>query len=144
GNWRQYPTTPGVYRTEPCPYNELASADGFVAKFDTEGNLVYSTYLCGSGHDSLNGIAVDAAGNAYVAGITGSNDFPTVNPLQSTRRNGPVDVTGFVSKLNHDASQLVYSTYLGGSESDAIGSIAVDGQGNAYVTGETLSEDFPT
>src|SRR5439155_24896782 len=85
----------------------------------------------------------DAAGNAYIAGTTGSGDFPTVNPLQASLLTF-LGVTGFVSKLSPDGSSLIYSTYLGGSINDAILGIAVDGQGNVYVTGETQSEDFPT
>ena len=95
------------------------------------------------GHDSPNGIAIDAAGNAYVAGSTTSRDFPTVNALQPSLRsewNG----NGFLSKLSADGARLVYSTYLGGSTDDAIGGIALDGQGNVYVTGQTSSTDFPT
>ena len=140
-----FPTTPGAYRTGECDNDLPFANDGFVAKLSTDGStLLYSTVLCGSGDDSPTGIAVDAAGNAYVAGTTGSSDFPTVHPFQATRGGGPVGLTGFVSKLTPDGSQLAYSTYLGGSESQAIGGIAVDEQGNAYVTGETASDDFPT
>ena len=140
-----FPTTPGAYRTGECDNVRPFANDGFVAKLSTDGGtLLYSTLLCGSGDDSPAGIAVDAAGNAYVAGTTGSSDFPPVNPFQATRGGGPVGLTGFVSKLTPDGSQLAYSTYLGGSESQAIGGIAVDEQGNAYVTGETASDDFPT
>jgi hypothetical protein len=67
----------------------------FVAKLSADGHsLLYSTMICGSGDDFPTGIDIDAAGNAYVAGATASSDFPTVNPLQATRRNGPVDITG--------------------------------------------------
>jgi hypothetical protein len=140
-----FPTTPGAYRTGECDNVLRFANDGFVAKLSTDGGtLLYSTLLCGGGDDSPGGIAVDAAGSAYVAGATGSSDFPTVNPFQATRGGGPVGITGFVSKLTPDGAQLVYSTYLGGSESQAVGGIAVDEQGNAYVTGVTASSDFPT
>jgi len=140
-----FPTTLGAYRTGECDNVLRFANDGFVAKLSTDGStLLYSPVLCGSGDGSPEGIAVDADGNAYVAGTTGSSDFPTVNPFQATRGGGPVGLTGFVSKLTPDGSQLAYSTYLGGSGSQAIGSIAVDEQGNAYVTGETESVDFPT
>jgi len=140
-----FPTTPGAYRTGECDNVLPFANDGFVAKLSTDGStLLYSTVLCGSGDDSPAGIAVDAAGSAYVAGATASSDFPTVNPFQAMRGGGPVDITGFVSKLTPDGSQLAYSTYLGGSESQVVGGIAVDEQGNAYVTGETASSDFPT
>lgn len=141
---RDFPTTPGALRTGDCGGLYIFN-DAFVAKLSADGGaLEYSTFLCGTGDDSPSGIAVDAAGNAYVAGTTGSSDFPTVNPLQGSRLGGPVALTGFVSKLSPDGSSLLYSTYLGGSGSDAIGGIALDGLGNVYVTGETASEDFPT
>jgi hypothetical protein len=105
--------------------------------------LSYSTYLGGSSEDSGNGIAVDSSGNAYVIGTTSSVDFPTVpGAIQQTLRGAS---NAFVGKLNPTGSTLVYSTYLGGSHTDvgAFG-IAVDGSGNAYVTGKTSSSDFPT
>jgi hypothetical protein len=140
-----FPTTPGAYRTVECENVYPFAGDVFVAKLSADGTtLLYSTIICGDGDESANGIAIDAAGNAYVAGTTASSDFPTVNAFQTMRRGGSVDVTGFVAKLSPDGSRLVYSTYLGGSGSDAIGGIAVDAQGNAYVTGETGSDDFPT
>jgi len=129
--------------------------DAFVTKFSAAGNtLVYSTYLGGANPvgtdwgDSGNGIAVDSAGSAYVAGETYSTNFPTVNPIQSTRR-GSSDA--FVTKFNPAGNSLTYSTYLGGSYSDFIGlssdaadDIVIDSSGNAYVTGSTYSFDFPT
>src|ERR1035441_2626489 len=104
--------------------------------------LIYSTYLGGSGADYGKGIAVDSAGNAYVTGITNSTNFPTMDPLQPTYGGGDNDV--FVTKLNPSGSALVYSTYLGGSSYDGAYGIAVDNAGNAYVTGTTVSTDFPT
>jgi len=116
--------------------------DVFVTKLNPSGNaLVYSTYLGGSGDDTANSIAVDGSGNAYVTGYTYSTDFPTQNPFQRTLR-GRQDV--FVTKLNPSGNALVYSTYLGGSGDDLGFGIAVDGSGNAYVTGSTSSTDFPT
>jgi Beta-propeller repeat len=87
------------------------------------------------------GIAVDSAGSAYVSGYALSTDFPTANPIQMSNR-GNADV--FVTKLTPDGSGLVYSTYLGGSGQDWGGGIAVDSSGNAYVTGQTASSNFPT
>ncbi len=105
--------------------------------------LSYSTYLGGSGNDNASAIAVDASGNAYVAGSTNSSDFPTVNPLQATLKVEGYN-TAFVSKLNTTGSALIYSTYLGGSGGDGANGIAVDSSGNAYLTGGTGSSDFPT
>jgi Beta-propeller repeat len=104
--------------------------------------IVYSTYLGGSSFEYRGSIAVDAAGNAYVTGITESLDFPTSNPLQPNFGGGGNDV--FVAKINPEGSALVYSTYLGGSDVDEGYGIAVDEDGNAYVTGSTKSTDFPT
>jgi Beta-propeller repeat len=108
-----------------------------VTKINAAGSaLVYSM-----GGGSGTAIAVDGAGNAYVTGSTGSN-FPTVNPLQASFGGGNSDA--FVTKINAAGSALVYSTYLGGSGSDGGLGIAVDGPGNAYVTGYTSSTNFPT
>jgi hypothetical protein len=116
--------------------------DAFVAKINASGSaLVYSTYLGGSDYDVGYGIAVDASGNAYVTGQTVSTNFPTVNALQSTIC-GSSDA--FVTKINASGSALVYSTYLGGSGDDIGSGIAVDASGNAYVTGYTVSHNFPT
>ena len=116
--------------------------DAFVAKLNTDGSgLIYSTYLGGSDYEYGHSIAVDSAGNAYIAGATQSTDFPTASPLQTTL-GGSTDA--FVAKLNTDGNAFVYSTYLGGSEHDLGEGIAVDSEGNAYITGWTWSTDFPT
>jgi len=117
--------------------------DAFVSKFSPTGEtLVYSTYLGGSKQDFGNGIVVDGSGNAYVTGDTYSVDFPVVNPYDGTlNQYGFSDV--FVSKFSPIGNALVYSTYLGGSVYDVGYGIAIDGSGNAYVTGITHSVDFP-
>ncbi len=113
----------------------------FVTKLDAGGALAYSTYLGGSGGDGGSGIAVDGSGNAYVTGGTSSTDFPTKNAFQPSRARG---AHAFVTKLDAGGA-LAYSTYLSGSGGGDTGyGIAVDGSGNAYVTGVTYSEDFPT
>jgi uncharacterized repeat protein (TIGR01451 family) len=119
--------------------------NAFVAKLNPAGSaLLYSTYLGGSGdEDQGNGIAIDGQGNAYVTGATSSADFPIVNALQSASAF-PERQDAFVSKLNTAGSTLIYSTYLGGGDSDVGTGIAVDDLGNAYVTGWTASFDFPT
>ncbi|MFQ5480130.1 MAG: SBBP repeat-containing protein, partial [Thermodesulfobacteriota bacterium] len=115
--------------------------DVFITKVNPAGSaLVYSTYLGGNGLDDGQGIAVDASGNAYVAGNTRSTDFPLATPIQGVLRGG---IDAFVTKINPAGSALVYSTYLGGSGIDNGHGIAVDASGNAYVTGHTLSTDFP-
>ena len=115
--------------------------DGFVSKLNSDGSaLVYSTYLGGSGADVISGIVVDAAGSAYVTGQTDSLGFPTRNALRASY-SGNTDA--FVAKLNSAGSDLIYSTYLGGSGPDYASAIAVDGSGSVYVTGATFSGDFP-
>ena len=116
--------------------------DGFVTKFNSAGSaLIYSTYLGGSGGDSARAIAVDDAGNSYLSGRTDSTNFPLANALQPF---GGGDEDAFVAKLNSTGAQLIYSTYLGGSDRDAGRAISVDAVGNAYVAGNTSSTDFPT
>jgi hypothetical protein len=120
------------------------AGNAFVAKINPSGSaLVYSTYLGGSGNDGGGGIAVDAAGNAYVTGNTSSIDFPTVNALQSSNGGGRGP---FVAEINAGGSALSYSTYLGngGGITDGGTSIVVDSSGNAYVTGITSTDNFPT
>jgi hypothetical protein len=117
-------------------------ADAFVTKFNAAGSaLVYSTYLGGTGDDHGNSIAVDSTGSVYVAGYTYSTDFPTANAIQAARGG---DRDAFITKVNAAGSALVYSTYLGGSDMDFANSIAVDSAGNAYATGATFSTNFPT
>jgi hypothetical protein len=135
-----FPTTPRAFQVTS------SSADAFVAKLTADGSaLVYATYLGGSNSEGSTGIAVDAAGHAYVTGVTFSLDFPTAHPVQATLGGG-VSATGgdaFVAKLTADGSALVYSTYLGGCSVETGLGIAVDAAGAAYVTGDTSSPDFP-
>ncbi len=144
-----FPVTPGAFQTT---YG--GAGDAFVAKLNNNATqLLYSTYLGGSGSDEAYSIAVDADGNAYVAGNTesvttaGGNDFPVKNALQPVQ-NGLND--GFVAKLNSTGSALVFSTFLGGSDvfggadgKDGISGLAIDNQQNVCVTGHTKSADWP-
>jgi hypothetical protein len=116
--------------------------DVFVTKLNASGSgLVYSTYIGGSGDDFGYGIAVDGSGNACVMGATGSTDYDvTVGAFQTTHDGGTYDV--FVTKLNASGSGLVYSTYIGGSNDEHGYGIAVDGSVNAYVTGDTNSNNY--
>jgi len=116
--------------------------DSFVTKLSSSGSsLAYSTYLGGSGDDITFDLAVDGYGNAYVTGQTDSANLPTNNPYQGAIAG---DNDAFVTKLSSSGSSLAYSTYLGGSAGDAGSGIAVDGTGNAFVTGTTTSTNFPT
>jgi hypothetical protein len=118
----------------------LVSSDVFISKLNSTGTaLIYSTYLGGSGLDEAAAIALDSAGNAIVAGRTGSSDFPLASPIAIPSGG----FQAFVTALSSDGSTLNYSTYLGGSASDGAASIALDSAGNAYVTGTTQSPDFP-
>jgi hypothetical protein len=133
-----FPTTAGSFK----PASN--TSDAFITKLNPAGSaLVYSTYLGGSDSDSGLGVAVDAAGNAYVTGTTRSSDFPTTAGAFQTSQSSIGD-DAFLMKLDPTGSTLAYSTYLGGSGIDGSGAIAVDADGNAYVTGWTSSIDFPT
>ena len=133
-----FPTTPGAYQT-----TSAGSSDIFIAKLNAAGSgLVYSTYLGGSSDELGSGIAVDGTGNAYVTGHTSSTNFPTTPGAYQTALAGSDDA--FIAKLNAAGSGLLYSTYLGGTGTDEANGIAVDGAGNAYVTGRTNSANFPT
>jgi len=103
--------------------------------------LIYSTYLGGNSGDVGFGVALDSVRNAYVTGLTYSTNFPTTAGALQTVFGGSYDA--FVSKLNRTGSALIYSTDLGGVSRDFAGGIAVDSRGNAYVTGQTYSRDFP-
>jgi hypothetical protein len=134
-----FPVTPGAFQTTL----NGAVDNAFVTKIDPSGSaLVYSTYLGGSGVDDGSGIAVDSSGNAYVTGATSSPNFPVTPGAFQTTLNGADNA--FVTKINPTGSALVYSTYLGGSGQDLGLGIALDGTGDAYVTGITSSTSFPT
>jgi len=137
-----FPVTPGAFQTTCGSARHCENA--FVTKLNPTGSaLVYSTYLGGSG-DTGNGIAVDSSGNAYVTGQTGRRFPVTRGAIQKIG-----NLAAFVTKLNPTGMALVYSTLLGGSDSDSCWqtwgqSIAVDSFDNAYVTGATCSNDFQT
>jgi hypothetical protein len=126
----------------PYQATKKGDTDAYVTKLSAAGNtLDYSTYLGGSLVEYGINIVVDGAGCAYVTGDTYSGDFPTQNPYQAVRK-GTWDA--FVTKLSAAGNTLDYSTYLGGDNEESGSGIVVDGAGSAYVTGWTLSANFPT
>jgi hypothetical protein len=153
-----FPVTPGVIQAK----NHATANNGsnaFVTKLNAAGTkLIYSTYLGGSGPggwgDWVRGLAVDGSGNAYVAGISFSDDFPVTKLAYQTTNKGAasdnMQSNGFVSKLNATGTELIYSTFLGGSVSHAVNgggdkvrALAIDDSGYAYVAGKAISTDFP-
>lgn len=116
--------------------------DVFITRFSSAGSSVlYSTYIGGSDSDTGYGVAVNSAGEAVVTGYTYSTDFPTLNPYQASR-NAEWDY--FVVMLSSTGTSLLYSTYLGGDGNDYGRAVALDTDSNAYITGWSLSSDFPT
>jgi hypothetical protein len=104
--------------------------------------LVFATYLGGSGVEEGMGVATDSEGNAYIVGTTNSLNFPTTPGTFQAAKNTGKDV--FVTKVNPGGSSIVYSTYIGGALDDSGYGIAIDSEGNAYITGTTASANFPT
>jgi hypothetical protein len=130
---------PTANALQPTPGGGFA--DAFATKLNADGSaFVYSTYLGGGGDEIGRGVGVDAGGNAYFAGQTSSEDFPTSNAAQAMNRGGR---DAFVTKYNPSGGAHEYSTYLGGTAADAAHGLTVDGAGNAYVVGDTASGNFP-
>lgn len=137
-----FPISSGAY--DPTWNGER---DAFVAKLDPSGStMLYSTLLGGTGLDWCNSLAVDSEGNAYITGVTRSLNFPvTPGAFQTTRApDGDDHSEVFVAKVSASGSDLIYSTFIGGQLDDVGMSIALDADGRAYVTGNTISSDFPT
>jgi hypothetical protein len=130
----------------PIQSNKADGYDNFITKLTPDGSTVlWSTYLGGSGpnngNDLLQSMTVDLDGNVYLTGNTYSTDYPTVNAYQATNHGGS---EVFLTKIDNSGSTLIYSTYLGGGNFEYAFDIAVDANGCAYVTGNTISSDFPT
>ena len=169
-----FPVTTGAFQTKnkaatiSGTVSQIPGYNAFVTKINPGGTaFVFSTYLGGSGvtfpngslgnelifGDQANAIAVDGAGNVYVAGSAYSADFPMTagayqTKLSAAQPASPLDFSelgynAFVTKLNPGGSNLVYSTYIGGSGSDTAYGIAIDSAGTAYIAGTTTSRDFP-
>ncbi len=129
-----FPTHAGAYQS-----TLRGALNAFVFELNPTGSaLTYSTFIGGTGSDVANGLALGSGGNAYVVGSTTSTDFPTKNAIALETAGG------FVAVLNPNGSALVYSTYLGASSADFAAAVAVDGTGNAYVTGATQTPTFKT
>ena len=150
-----FPVTKGAYQTtNPNAYTKNSA---FVTKMNAQGTaLIYSTYLGGSGvntgetpGDSGQAIAINAGGDAYIAGYTYSNNFPVKSPYQSTNKAfADGGSNAFITELNTTGTALVFSTYLGGTTQsaalqDVANSIALDASGDIYVAGTTASTNFP-
>ncbi len=153
----KFPTTSGALQTQfgggACLLgmfpNPAGGGDAFVVKLDPTGAVVWATYLGGSGYDAGNAIAVDAAGNVYVAGQTASKNFPVTIGAAFPSMTTPSD--GFVVKLNPTGSQMIYGTYLPGIAFSGIAfsgavSMALDSNGNTYIAGQArpATFNFPT
>jgi hypothetical protein len=157
-NSADFPTAGTPYQST-CGSDQKCNAtastsyyDAFVAKLATGGaSLVYSTYIGGSSDDYAFGLAVDGSGDAFITGFTSADDttttpavpYPTTSGAFSPTYSAGASSNGFVTELNPAGSKLVYSTFLGGSNTDAGGGITLDSVGDAYVTGMTQSADFP-
>lgn len=150
-----FPVVKAYQSQQPGPYS------GFLTKVSADGSsLMYSTYLGGNTTDVPMSVAIDSLNEVHVAGYTLSSNFPTANAYQSTgsaNQGGVSSVYGFLTKFSADGSLLVYSTYFGGNDTvvqncgtpcypmavNAISGVAVDANGNAYVTGSTNASNFP-
>lgn len=140
-NSSNFPTTAGAYdRTKA---GSSSTNDAWAVKISADGTtLMYSTLLGGTGNDTPSRLALDASGNLHITGST-TGAFPvTAGAFQPVYGGGAVD--GFLAKLSSDGSRLLYSSYLGGSASDATGDLVFDSAGNLWVSGSTASLDFPT
>ena len=157
-----FPATPDAYESSysgassgenPVYDDDYYDGDAFIAKLDGNlSNLLASTFLGGGGNDHARSLAIDTSGNIYVAGFTSSSDFPTTSGAYDTSGYVSNNYDVFVTKLSGDLSSLLASTYLGGdvtggdkhSGQDYAWSIAIDPNGDVYVTGYTDSWSFPT
>jgi hypothetical protein len=151
---------PTVYQDDPDGTRRIVEGAGYrlvddtrvafaVPSYDATRALVidpvllYASYIGGSSFDEANAVAVDASGNVYLAGLTASPDFPTAGTPSAYQATTGGSTDAFVAKLDPTGTELLYSTYLGGSSEDAAYAIALDASGSAYVTGNTESTNFP-
>jgi hypothetical protein len=142
-----FPTTEGAFDRSPNHSQQPLDGDAFVSKLNPAGtDLIYSTYLGGSGLDHVYGICLDLSGSVFLCGQTDIGDsstlFPTTAAAFDTTHNGRPDA--FFSQLDPTGSHLVYSTFLGGNRPDRCNGIVLDGAGNTFLVGYTESHNFPT
>ena len=123
------------------PFQTIQSQqDTFITKLNVSNNtLIYSTYLGGSKRDHIRGLAINNSGDVIIAGTTESSDFPILNYYQDYQGRND----GFITKLNSNGNGLIYSTYIGGQDNDNVQDILIDSSENVYITGSTVSTDFP-
>lgn len=144
------PGTPGVFQPNRNSNGHCISgdrlaqpvpcSDAFVAKLDAAGNVAWATYLGGSSNEDGYSAAIDAGGNIYVAGLTESSDFYSVSAFQAGF-GGYAD--GFITKISADGTHILYSSFMGGPGYDFARGVAVDGEGNAYLTGAAEGPGLP-
>ncbi len=139
-NTTDFPTTPGAFQVD----NAGGGGDVCVFRLSASGDdLDWSTYIGGGGSESPYDMALDPSGRPIVVGWTNSTDFPTTDGSLRPSRSG-TDQEGFVLKLSPDGSDLAWSTYLGGNDTDEVVAVALDDLGSVYVAGNTISGDLPT
>ena len=124
----------------PLQSQKKSGSDAFITKLDPSGSPIYSTFLGGDSIDFATAIAADSSGNAYIGGVTCSSDFPSQQAMFSTLQG---NCDAFISKLNADGSQFIFSTYFGGSDYDQLSDLVIDHGNNIYFTGDTFSTDYP-
>ena len=132
-----FPTTTGSYDSDAN-----GGEDGVISKLDSNlQNLLASTYLGGSGDDVAQPLAIDNSGNVYVAGVTGSSEFPTTSNAYDSTFSGPFEI--FISRFDDNLENISISTFFGGSNIDEPRGLFIDSSGDIYITGNTLSPDLP-
>lgn len=143
-NSTDFPVTAGA-RNDLAKLSSSSAAKTFLLKLNpTATAFLYSAIIGGSGADQSNALAIDGSGNAYIAGLTTSTDFPvTSGVFQSASKISGSNTKGFVAKICPDGSQILFASYLGGTGSDQINGLALDYAGNIFLAGVTTSPDFP-
>ena len=137
-----FPVTDDAFQADYAGGSAFGAGDGFLAKLSNDGSqLLYATYFGGTGDDLVNGVAIDREGNVLVTGTTESPDFPIRNALQPKSGGGQTD--SFIAKFDATLTNLVFSTYFGGDNREEDPKVAVDPAGFIYLSGRTLSANFP-